>query len=291
MTPMRVMVLGATGLMGSTLVPYLRQCGHTVVTNAAAAGARADLTQDDAMRTCLDSAMPDAIVNLIALTNVDECERSPQQAYLVNTKIVENITAWMRDTARHVHLIHISSDQVYNASGPHREDQVVLSNYYGFSKYAGELAAATVPHTILRTNFFGVSQCPGRTSFSDWLVRALRQDESITVFDDVLFSPLSLGTLVSLIEQVISRSLQGVFNVGSRDGLSKADFAFTLAQQLNLSSANMRRGSSSSSPLTAYRPKDMRLDVAKFEAAMGMPMPILQKEIYSVCKEYENAAR
>ncbi|WP_436550085.1 SDR family oxidoreductase [Janthinobacterium sp. LB3P118] len=285
------MVLGATGLMGSTLVPYLRQCGHTVFANATASGARADLTQDDAMRACLDQAMPDAIVNLIALTNVDECERSPQQAYRVNTRIVENIAAWMRDTGRHVHLIHISSDQVYNAPGPHREDQVALSNYYGFSKYAGELAAATVPHTILRTNFFGVSQCPGRTSFSDWLVRALRQGESITVFDDVLFSPLSLGTLVSLIEQVLARSIQGVFNVGSREGLSKADFAFTLAQQLNLSSANMRRGNSSSSPLTAYRPKDMRLDVAKFEAAIGMPMPILQKEIYSVCKEYENAAR
>lgn len=93
-----------------------------------------------------------------------------------------------------------------------------------------------------------------------------------------------------MIEQGLTRPLQFVFDVNSRDGLSKADGIVTLAQQLNVPSANMCRGNSNSSRLLGYHQKDMWVDVTKFEAIMGMPVHISPKNIYSVCKEYENAA-
>ena len=192
----RVLVTGARGLLGSTLVPYLRARRHEVVTcSRSGADVRADLTDAAQAGAALRKAAPEVIVNLAALTNVDECERDPQRAYLFNVRIVENLARWMKEEGASCHLIQISSDQVYDGAGPHHEGDVTLVNYYGFSKYAGELAAASVPSTILRTNFFGRSECAGRTSISDWLAAALTRGEVITVFEDVRFSPLSLTRL------------------------------------------------------------------------------------------------
>jgi len=290
---MRVMVLGANGLLGSSLVPHLRLCGHEVLSNArnGEGDVRVDLTNTNQVNTVLNKMLPAVIVNLAALTNVDECERNPQHAYMANVRIVENLSNWIQSNGDTCHLVQMSTDQVYDGPGAHPEDDITLSNYYGFSKYAGELAAATVSSTILRTNFFGPSQCPARLSLSDWLVQSLNQRESITVFDDVRFSPLSLQRLVQLFELFIVRRQQGVFNLGSREGMSKADFAFTLAGVLGLPTKHMSRGAADKTNLTAYRPKDMCMDSSHFEKVFGVRLPTLQEEIKSMKGVYADEAR
>ncbi len=287
---MRILVFGGSGLLGSSLVPYLRLCGHEVlsVARVGEGGVRVDLTKSSQVNTLLDKTMPEVIVNLAALTNVDECERNPQRAYMTNVRIVENLSKWMQGKGNACHLIQISTDQVYDGVGSHAEDDITLSNIYGFSKYAGELVAASVSSTIVRTNFFGPSQCPSRSSLSDWLAQSLKQGESITVFDDVRFTPLSLCRLVELLEQLIVRKQQGVFNLGSREGMSKADFAFILAEVLGLSNKNMTRGTSDKIRLTAYRPKDMCMDSSYFEKIFDVRLPTLLEEIKSMKDVYVN---
>jgi dTDP-4-dehydrorhamnose reductase len=152
-------------------------------------------------------------------------------------------------------------------------------NYYAFSKYAGELAASAVGSTILRTNMFGPSRCEGRHSLSDWLVGAMRRGDQVTVFQDVFFSPLSLETLSEQMAIVVERRVPGTFNLGSRDGMSKADFAFELAEQVGLRTDLLKRGSLKDVPLNARRPEDMRMQVAKFESAFGVTLPSLKSEI------------
>ena len=238
-----------------------------------------DLAQVDAV---LSTMAPDVIVNLAALTDVDACERDPPRAYQANVRIVENLAAGIKARGLSCHLVQLSTDQVYDGAGPHAEEHLAPSNYYGLSKYAGELVAASVPSTVLRTNFFGPSQCPGRVTLSDWIVESLTHERPITVFDDVQFSPLTLRRLVTLIELVIVNRSRGVFNVGSRDGMSKADFAFTLADVLGLPTTSMRRGRSDSRGLAAYRPKDMRMASLRFERAFGLELPTLRQEIQSL---------
>jgi dTDP-4-dehydrorhamnose reductase len=280
----RVVVLGASGLLGTSLVPYLRGRGLTVIRHGRSGDADvlADLSSQSSAAEALESAKPDVVVNLAGMTNVDECERRPQQAYLANVRVLENVARWIGERGKRTHLVHISTDQLYDGKGPHREESVTLANYYAFSKYAGELAAANVPSTIARTNFFGPSERSGRSSLSDWLVKSFRDRTSVTVFNDVLFSPLSIATLSRVIADIIDKRPIGIFNVGSRAGMSKADFAFALADAVGLPTDTMRRGRSSDVKLTAYRPKDMRMDPSRFEAAMGTPMPELQDEIRSM---------
>jgi dTDP-4-dehydrorhamnose reductase len=251
---------------------------------------QSDFSMSNAANEVLEKVKPIVIVNLIGLTDVDHCEEHPNQAYLTNVRTIENIVEWIRQSKSPCHLIHISTDQVYDGCGPHSELDVTLTNYYAFSKYSGELAAQSVPSTILRTNFFGRSRCPTRTSLTDWLFRSLSNNDPIQVFEDVSFSPMSMISIVKIIEMCILNKPIGVFNVGSLEGMSKADFSFAFANELNLINRDMKRITTDEvSFIKTYRPKDMRLNSMKIENALSLNLPELADEIKLVAREYREA--
>jgi dTDP-4-dehydrorhamnose reductase len=284
-----VLVIGATGLLGSTLAPALAANGHSVVTHgfSGAAQEQVDLRDIAQAGALVARVKPDCIINLAALTNVDLCEREPHKAYLLNVATVVNVSRAIREQAPHCHLVQISTDQVYDGNGPHLEPNVTVTNTYAFSKIAAEVAAASVTSTILRTSFFGRSRCVSRTSFSDWIVQALRKDAPLNVFDDILFSPLDIKTLVSMIDRVVCMRPVGLFNLGAREGMSKAAFAFALADVMALPTNHITRTVSTASPtLDAYRPKDMRMDCSLFERTMGLQLPTLIDQIHLLRSDY-----
>lgn len=285
----KVLVTGATGLLGSELVPFLQQRGHQVTTlgYSHAANLNADLAHAGHTAHALNQARPDTIINLVALTHVDRCESHPQEAYLLNVKPVENLCAWIKAADHPCHLLQISSDHVYDGAGPHAEDVLTIHNHYAMSKLAGEFVARTVHSTILRTNFVGRSRRKERTSFTDWLHGALCGQAPINVFDDVMFSPLAIATLCDCIERTVVLQPAGTFNLGSRDGMSKADFAFAFAVATGLPTTNLVRCSSGNADtLAARRPTDMRMLSERFEHRMGLALPRLIDEIKVLAHDY-----
>lgn len=290
---LKILVLGASGRLGSTLVPVLRSLGHDVSLNGRrhSMPSGVDLTDRAATARLLNSSNPEIVINLAALTDVDRCESHPQEAYRANVLTVENVAAWVRTAGAGCHLVQISSDQVYNGEGPHAEHQASPSNYYALSKYAGELAALSVGATVLRTNLFGRSLVSTQCSLSDWLALELQARKPIVVFEDVLFSPLCMVTLCEMIERSARARLGGVYNLGSHNGMSKADFAFAFAHELDLPTETLRRGTSDQAAmLKAYRPKDMRMDVSSFERALQVKLPNLRDEIIRCAKDYRESA-
>jgi dTDP-4-dehydrorhamnose reductase len=288
-----ILITGATGLLGSTLVPWIRSHGKKVVTHARQSEAdyAVDLVNKDETFLLLDKIQPSVIINLVGLTSVERCQEQPNEAYLANTRTVENLAHWILETGANSHLIQISTDQVYDGNCLHLEDQVTLTNNYAFSKYAAELAAARVPSTILRTNFVGRSKVGNRESLTDWVYNSLTRGERVEVLQDVYFSPLSMATLVKMIYIVVEKKPVGIFNLGSHNGMSKADFDFAFAECLKLPTSTMTRIDSNQALfLKAYRPKDMRMDCKKFETQMEVKLPDLLDEIKSVAREYDEIA-
>jgi dTDP-4-dehydrorhamnose reductase len=161
-------------------------------------------------------------------------------------------------------------------------------NAYALTKLAGELVALQARATVLRTNFFGRSNTGQRISFTDWLYNSLTSGHSFTVFDDVLFSALSMETLADFISKVIQSPRTGVFNVGSRNGLSKARFAVIFAEYLGLNISAMKVGSLRNSQLTAPRPHDMRMNISAFEAEFGLRMPDMAEQIFDAAERYRS---
>jgi dTDP-4-dehydrorhamnose reductase len=277
-------------MLGCTLAPFLESKGHSVICHGhkAVADVSCDLTDSAATNTLMQAVGPQCVINLVAATNVDDCERNPHAAYMLNVRTVETIVESLarRDQAL---LLHVSTDQVYDTVGESSENDIRLTNTYALSKYAGELAAQRMPAVVLRTNFFGPSRLATRKSFSDWLLDNFRQGKPFTAFADVSVSPLSMDTLSAVIERVVNQPEVGVFNVGSHHGMSKADFAEALAHAFDLPLGPMRRGSSEEIKLAAYRPKDMCMNSSKFEQAFDMALPCLVDEINRLRTD-ENAA-
>jgi dTDP-4-dehydrorhamnose reductase len=289
----RVLITGATGLLGRTLVPQLRLHGHCLVTHARTGGAdhSGDLADRGRTSELLSSIQPTVIINLVGLTSVELCENTPNSAYQANTRTVENLAHWVRHADAKCHLVQVSTDQLYDGPGLHTEDNITLTNVYAITKYAGELAAAHVPSTILRTNFIGRSRAPHRASLTDWVYGSLRSGKNIEVLEDVFFSPLSMMTLAEMIHLVIDQRPVGTFNLGSRGGMSKADLDFAFAESVGLQTRTMTRITLDQATfLKAYRPRDMRLDCSKFERTLGVELPLLSDELSRIAKEYDEVA-
>lgn len=283
-----ILVQGATGILGATLCADLSAMGYQVLRQSRLTCVEVcfDPQDGDAVTMALAEYQPDVVVNLVAETNVDTCQLDMRQAYLANVRTVENLVSAMA-VAPAAHLIQISTDHVYDGVGPHKESAALPCNAYALTKYAGELAALRVGATVMRTNFFGRSRSAGRNSFSDWVVDSLRSRVAFTVFNDVYFSALHMPTLTQCVAQAIQQQRGGVFNVGCKDGLSKAEFAQLLARGLGLDTSAMRIGSIRDVPLSAPRPCDMRMDVCSFEHNFGVKMPSMAQQIALAVDEYK----
>lgn len=286
---MKVLITGASGMLGCTLAPFLQGRGYSVIRHGhqGIADVSCDLTIRGETESMLTKLEPDVIINLVAATNVDECERQPNRAYLLNVRTVENLVEAVERHQRSF-LIHVSTDQVYDAPGPSTEDEICLRNTYALTKYAGELAAKRISSAILRTNFFGLSRHEIRKSFSDWLLENFLNARPFNTFENIVSSPLSMMTLSCAIEHVLRRPIAGVFNVGSSDSLSKADFANALAKVYGLSTTFMKKCNSTDVSLEAYRPNDMSMNSKKFEETFGFNLPKLEDEIEHL-REEKNA--
>lgn len=285
-----VLVTGATGLLGGTLVPAWRAAGRTVLDHGHTKPAdhQADLADPAACRALLVATRPAFVVNCAAMSNVDACDRDLDGAYRANALAVQHLAAACAEVG--AHLVHLSTDQVYAAPGPSPEDAVTVSNVYGLSKLAGEAWALGAGGTVLRTNFVGPSRTPGRVSQSDWYLNGLRGTAPVTFFDDIRFNPLRMATLAAAIARVLDDPAPGLFNLTATQGLSKAGFGLALAAAFGLPTAHVTVGRSTDVPQFADRPKDTQGDPARFVARWG-PLPTLAEEAAALPADYAAAAR
>jgi dTDP-4-dehydrorhamnose reductase len=284
-----ILIIGGTGLLGSTLGPILLSAGHEVIIHGYQSSAMeiADITDRMQAIDLVKKYQPDILINLVALTDVDKCEKFPDLAYRLNLLTVQNLLL-----AKRIHnyfFVQISTDMVYDGAGPHKECNVTVKNTYALSKLAAEIAVTSAGGLVLRTNFFGRSTRLDRRSFTDWIFASLIKQEHIRVINDVLFSPLSMKTLSKEITLIIEKRLTGLYNLGSRDGMSKAEFAYAFASALGQSAKSMEATSINKIPnLLAVRSIDMRMNVASIEEALERSMPKLIDEIKQAAEEYND---
>jgi dTDP-4-dehydrorhamnose reductase len=115
----------------------------------------------------------------------------------------------------------------------------------------------------------------------------MTENMQIQVLDDIYFSPLSIVTLVEMIELAAQKKRIGIYNLGSSNGMSKADFVFAFAECLKLPINTMTRIKTSQAAFfKAYRPKNMCMDCAKFEEAFNVKLPNLTDLIQPLAQEY-----
>lgn len=285
-----LLVLGSRGMLGSTLTPYLKEKGYIVYESSRfseSADIRFDPCDYWATRGALEQIQPHYVINLVGLTSVDECEQNPGLAFNVNVNPNLNLAAARRELRLDFGILGISSDHVYDGLGNSREDQVRLRNCYAVTKFKAELALQPDQDVVLRTNFVGKSRATGRDSLTDWLWDRAHRGARSKVIDDVFFSPLSMVSVSHAIDRVLKSFTPGIYNLGSRHGLSKAEFDFLFLEGLGLDHSLFAPiPKKDANFLVAPRPSDMRMDSTLFENTFSYTLPTLVDEVGRVTKEY-----
>ena len=274
----RILVTGATGLLGPYLVREARRYGEVVKCGKRSGDKTVDLADYDRVKKLLQSCAPHWVIHAAGMTNVDACERSPEESYRNNELLVDNLS---KAVSRQSRFLYISTDQVYpDVAGPHKEAAIGPVNQYGRSKLAGErLLVSRRDCTIARINIFGSSMTEGKKSLDDIFVDHFRKQKPITLYEDVLFSPLHMATASTIMLELLNKKIHGIFNVGSRHGMSKAEFGTTVARYFSLQTEKSTIGRSPNYKDRAPRPKDLRMDVTKLENCLDRRMPTLEEEI------------
>jgi dTDP-4-dehydrorhamnose reductase len=285
----KIILLGADGLLGSSLKLFLLNKNYEIITvgRSISSDHILDLLNTNALTNLINQTLPTCIINLVALTNVDNCEVDVSTAMRSNGLVPGSISdAINKSQNPEIHFIHISTDQVYIGDGGHQEDRVCPVNVYGLSKLTGELMIKNSKSTILRTNFFGKSICKSRTSFSDWAYKSIYQLEPITLFKNILFNPLHISTICKYIDLIMERKVFGVFNLGSKNGISKAEFVLAFISGLGYKLNNVSIVDYSVNCSIAKRPLNMTTNVSKFESALQIELPNIYSEIDLAILEY-----
>ena len=264
----KILITGASGLLGPYLTRSVRQLGNIVTCGLTNGDRLVDLRDRNAVERLMQDVRPDFVFHCAAFTDVDECENNPDKARALNHMASRHLVENLSSTSR---LIYFSTDQVYpDTEGPHAEGQPDPVNAYGRSKLDGETEAlAHARSLVFRVNFFGRSKTPGRHSLSDWITNSLHARKPTTLFTDSLFSPLHMETLSDLVVDAVTAGLSGVYNLGCREGASKCDFALAIAAHLGLQTETASRGKASQLSDRARRSRDLRMDVTRIEESLG----------------------
>ena len=132
----------------------------------------------------------------------------------------------------HVHqtgvkMVHISTDHLFDGTNAfsHEETQLSPLNVYGKTKGEGEKAILSnnPDSLIIRTNFFGWGPAY-KASFSDKILKSLESEKASNLFDDVIYTPISVKTLSEKFHLLIRQRRKGVFNVCSNERITKYQF-------------------------------------------------------------------
>ncbi len=251
---MRVLVTGARGMMGMDVCRVFAEQHEVIATNIE----ELDVRDAEAVLTFAEQVEPDLVLHLAAATDVDECERNPDAAYLANTIGTRNVAlACQRTDAV---MVYISTIAVFDGhkTEPYTEyDEPNPLSIYGRSKYEGERIVRSLlnHYYVVRAGWmFG-----GREQDKKFVAKILTlaaEKPSLTVVDDKFGSPTYSVDIAHGLLNLTDTGYYGTYHlVGTGAYCSRLAFAETILEYAGVTSCKINPISSASFPLAAPRPR------------------------------------
>ncbi len=241
---MRVLVTGASGMLGSDVCTVLAERSHQTVATTRMGGDNAngsafialEITDTEACTDCIVRERPDAIIHCAAWTNVDGAERDPEGAYQGNAFGAWNVASAAAKIG--ATMVYVSTDFVFDGEKgqPYTEfDRVNPLGVYGASKEAGEqLVRQTLPgrHIIARTSWlFGIN---GR-NFVTTVQRLAQKLPEVPIVSDQIGSPTFTSDLArKLVELAEAPLLPGTYHISNSGYCSWFEFAQAIVEKSGL---------------------------------------------------------
>lgn len=233
MRTLRVLVLGASGMLGSTLLRYLSsqsdvevygtaRSSHSIRNLPEASQAHVRLNVDvenaDHLLKVFAEVRPDAVLNCVGIVKQLSEADDALVAIPVNSLLPHRLAKLC--AASGARLIHFSTDCVFSGSkGMYRESESPdATDLYGRSKLMGEVYYADA--ITLRTSLIG-HELTGNRSLVSWF---LSQQVSVKGYRQAIFSGLPTVEIARVVHEHVlpNTDLCGLYHL-SVDPISKLD--------------------------------------------------------------------
>ena len=236
---MKVLVIGASGMIGSTVLRVLsEQNGWEVFGTvrddsvkrffSASIGERlragVDVENQNSLVRILDQVRPNVVVNCAGLTKHKPDADDPLVSIPINTLMPHRLAGLCRLAG--VRLIHVSTDCVFSGDkgGYVEDDRPDAHDVYGRSKALGEVHD---PHAItLRTSTIG-HELQSRFGLLDWF---LSQEGRCKGYTRAVFSGLPTVVFAQVVRDVVipRKELSGLYHVAAKP-IAKSDLLKLIA--------------------------------------------------------------
>jgi dTDP-4-dehydrorhamnose reductase len=224
---MKVLVIGASGMIGSTVLRVLSESKDLVVSGtvrnasvkrfftsemASRLIADVDVEHPDALVKVLDDVRPDVVINCAGLTKHKPEADDPLVSIPINTLMPHRLAGLCKLAG--ARLVHVSTDCVFSGEkgGYTEADFADARDVYGKSKALGELV---YPHTItLRTSTIG-HELQSKYGLLDWF---LSQETRCNGYARAIFSGLPTVIFAQVIRDVVipHKQLSGLYHVAAK---------------------------------------------------------------------------
>lgn len=222
---MRVMVTGASGLLGEEIADHFEAKGHEVI--RLKGRKQLDLRNLEAVLQFVSNTHPDVIVHAAAIKNVDDAERDPEETYLTNTGATRNVA--MAASRNRAKMVYISTDAVFDGEKEtvyHEFDPVGPINVYGASKLAGEMEVRELcrQHFIVRTGLLFGLKGRRETNMVRGLFARWRKGEVIPAAVNQRCSNTYTRDLARAIEIMANTEYYGTYHICNKGRASRYEF-------------------------------------------------------------------
>ncbi|MEX0291177.1 MAG: dTDP-4-dehydrorhamnose reductase [Flavobacteriaceae bacterium] len=220
----KVLVTGAEGQLGKCLKDVSSKYPqiHFDFKNRS----ELDITNASQVADVFSASNYNFCINTAAYTNVEQAERSPELAYLVNEHGVKNLA--MQASQKGVTLVHISTDYVFDGEKEEPylpSDEANPINEYGKSKLAGELQIQKLLETfyIIRTSWLYSEY---GHNFYKTILRKARHGETLYVTDEQVGCPTHAANLAQYIMDLLTGPHRAFGIIHYTDGVPMSWYQF-----------------------------------------------------------------
>jgi dTDP-4-dehydrorhamnose reductase len=283
----KILVIGTSGQVGRSICHQLGIRLNVVYADHKPLDTHTlacDLSDHVAVEDLINTLHPQIIINCAAYTAVDLAEKEFDVAMKINGLGVETL-AKCADKMNAI-LIHYSTDYVFDGTGdqPWKEsDKTCPVNAYGRSKlYGDEAVVRHCPRAgyVFRTQW--VYDNEGK-NFLNTMLRLGAEREEMAVVGDQIGAPttslvIAEYTLKALKKITPGKMSPGIYNLVCRGetswhGFAEEIFKASRSHGADLKVRHVKKLESKDFPTPAARPKNSRLNLEKFEGAIGESLP------------------
>ncbi|MCL2036962.1 MAG: dTDP-4-dehydrorhamnose reductase [Oscillospiraceae bacterium] len=274
---MKILVTGAKGQLGVDVVGEAESRGLEVI---GVDVDELDITDATAVETVLTSHNPDAVIHCAAWTAVDAAEdaENADKVRAVNVRGTENIAKVCDKIGSK--LLYVSTDYVFNGLGdvPWKTgDSCEPLNFYGQTKYEGEIAAAELSDKLFIVRISWVFGGDGNSNnFVKTMLKLGKSRDTLSVVNDQIGTPTYTPDLARLLVDMVLSEKYGVYHATNSEGedgfISWFDFAEEVFKQAGMG-ITLNAVPGSEFPTKAKRPANSRLDKSGLAANGFVPLP------------------